>query len=217
MGQVLFDITTSLDGFVAGPNPSLENPLGEGGEQLHDWTTETAAWRARHGLEGGEDNANSELMAESLARQGALIMGRRMFSGGFGPGPWEDDPNPDGWWSDDPPFHHHVFVLTHHPREPVEKQGGTTYHFVTEGIEAALEQARAAAGDKDVVVVGGGEAIQQYLAAGLIDEFDLHIAPRLLGGGTSLFGDLGASAPQLELTRVIDSPGATHLRYRVIK
>jgi dihydrofolate reductase len=217
LAQVIFDITTSLDGFVAGPNPSPENPLGEGGEPLHDWATETAAWRARHGLEGGEDNANSELIAESLTRQGALIMGRRMFSGGFGPGPWEDDPNPDGWWGDDPPFHNPVFILTHHAREPVEKQGGTTFHFVTEGIEAALEQARATAGDKDVVVVGGAEAIRQYLAAGLIDEFDVHVAPLLLGGGTSLFGDLGANAPQVELTRVIDSPGAAHLRYRVVK
>ena len=217
MAQVIFDITTSLDGFVAGPNASPENPLGEGGEQLHDWTVETAAWRARHGLEGGEDNANSELVAESISRQGALIMGRRMFSGGFGPGPWEKDPNPDGWWGDDPPFHNAVFILTHHAREPVEKQGGTTFHFVTEGIEAALEQARAAAGDKDVVVVGGAEAIQHYLAAGLIDEFDVHVAPMLLGGGTSLFGDLGVHAPRVELTRLIDSPGATHLRYRVVK
>ena len=217
MGQLIFDITTSLDGFVAGPSPSPELPLGEGGEQLHDWATENRAWRERHGLEGGEDNANSELIAESLARQGALIMGRRMFSGGFGPGPWEQDPNPDGWWGDDPPFHNPVFILTHHAREPVEKQGGTTFTFVTEGIEAALEQARAAAGDKDVVVVGGADAIQQYLAAGLIDEFDVHVAPLLLGGGTSLFGDLGASSPQVELTRVIDSPGATHLRYRVVK
>jgi dihydrofolate reductase len=217
MGQVIFDITTSLDGFVAGPSPSPENPLGEGGEQLHDWSTENRAWRERHGLEGGEDNANSEVIAESIARQGALIMGRRMFSGGFGPGPWADDPNPDGWWGDDPPFHNPVFILTHHAREPVEKQGGTTYTFVTEGIEAALEQARAVAGDKDVVVVGGADAIQQCLAAGVIDEFEVHVAPMLLGGGTSLFGDLGANAPQVELTRVIDSPGATHLRYRVVK
>jgi dihydrofolate reductase len=217
MGQVIFDITTSLDGFVAGPNASPENPLGEGGEQLHEWNIETAAWRERHGREGGERNADSELMAESIERQGALIMGRRMFSGGFGPGPWEDDPNPDGWWGDDPPFHNPVFILTHHAREPVEKQGGTTYNFVTEGIEVALERARAAAGDKDVVVVGGAEAIQQYLAAGLIDEFDVHVAPMLLGGGASLFGDLGTKAPQVELTRVIDSPRATHLRYRVVK
>jgi dihydrofolate reductase len=215
LGLVIVDITMSVDGFVAGPNPSLENPLGEGGTELHDWAVATVAWRERHGLEGGEENADSKLIAESLARQGALIMGRRMFSGGSGP--WQDDPNREGWWGDDPPFHNPVFVLTHHERDPVVKGDGTTYTFVTEGIEAALEQARQAAGDKDVVVVGGAETVQQYLGAGLIDEFDVHVAPKLLGAGTQLFGGLSSSLPQVELVRAIDSPGAAHLRYRVVK
>jgi len=213
--MVIFDITTSVDGFVAGPNASLENPLGEGGMQLHDWATVTRAWRERHGMGGGESNADSDLIAESLTRQGALIMGRRMFSGGSGP--WEDDPNRDGWWGDDPPFHNPVFVLTNHSRETVTKDEGTTFTFVTDGIEAALEQARAAAADKDVFVVGGAETVQQYLAAGLIDEFEIHVAPMLLGAGTQLFGELGANLPQVELDTVVSSPAATHVRYRVVK
>ena len=213
--MLIFDITTSLDGFVAGPNPSLDDPLGRGGEPLHDWAISTRAWRERHGMEGGEDNPDSELVAEGIARQGALIMGRRMFSGGSGP--WEHDPNREGWWGDDPPFRNPVFVLTHHAREPVTKDNGTTYTFVTDGIEAALEQAREAAGDKDVLVAGGAEAIQQYLAAGLVDEFEVHVAPILLAGGTALFGDLGAKTPRVELTRAVSSPGAAHLRYRVLK
>jgi dihydrofolate reductase len=212
MARIYFDITVSLDGFVAGPNPGLEQPLGEGGEELHDWVVETASWRAAHGLEGGEENAASEVMAESLARQGAVVMGRRMFSSGSGP--WEDDPKRDGWWGDDPPFRKPVFVLTHHPREPVEKENGTTYTFVTDGIEAALDRAREAAGDKDVLVAGGAEAIQQALAAGAVDDFQLSVAPRLLGGGVRLFGD---TTPTVELTRVVDSPRATHLSYRVVK
>jgi len=213
--MLIFDITTSLDGFVAGPNPSLEDPLGQGGMQLHDWATSTRAWRERHGLEGGEDNADSELIAEGLARQGALIMGRRMFSGGSGP--WENDPNRDGWWGDDPPFRNPVFVLTHHARDRVEFENDTTFNFVTAGFEAALEQAQAAAGEKDVLIAGGAETIQQYLAAGLIDEFEIHVAPMLLGSGTPLFGGAGAERPHVELTRALSSPGAAHLRYRVIK
>jgi dihydrofolate reductase len=212
---VTFEITMSLDGFVAGPNQTLEEPLGRGGEQLHDWVVQTAAWRERHGQEGGEENADSEVMAESIARQGAVVMGRRMFSSGSGP--WEDDPKRDGWWGDDPPFQVPVFVLTHHAREPVAKENGTTYTFVTDGIEAALEQAREAAGDKDVVVVGGANVIQQFLAAGVIDDFLVHVAPRLLGGGVRLFDELGTDLPAVELTKVVDSPGATHLSYRVVK
>ncbi len=214
MPQVIFDITMSLDGFVAGPNQTLEDPLGAGGTQLHDWAVATAAWRERHGLEGGEVNADSEVITESLARQGALVMGRRMFSGGEGP--WEDDPNAGAWWGDDPPFHLPVFVLTHHQRETVEKEDGTTFTFVTDGIESALAQAREAAGDKDVVVVGGANVVQQYLAAGLIDEFQIHVAPVLLGDGVRLFDHLPGPG-ELELTRVIDSPRVTHLRYRVVK
>jgi dihydrofolate reductase len=213
MAKVHFDITTSLDGFVAGPNPSLEHPLGEGGEQLHDWATATEAWRERHGLEEGGTGPDSDVIAEGIARQGAIVMGRKMFSGGAGP--WEDDPNRDGWWGDDPPFRQPVFILTHHAREPVEFANGTTFTFVTEGIEAALEQARAAAGDKDVLVAGGADAIRQAVEAGAVEDFQLHVAPILLGGGVRLFDGI-ASPPRVELRRVIDSPGATHLSYRVV-
>jgi dihydrofolate reductase len=215
MTSVHFDITMSLDGFVAGPNQSLENPLGEGGEQLHDWAVSTAAWRESHDLEGGETNSDSEVMAESLARQGAVVMGRRMFSSGSGP--WDGDPKRDGWWGEDPPFRKPVFVLTHHPREPVEKANGTTYTFVTDGIEAALDQAREAAGDKDVLIAGGGSAIQQALAAGAVDDFQLHIAPMFLGGGVRLFDSQAGALPKVELTRAIESPRATHLSYRVVE
>jgi dihydrofolate reductase len=142
-------------------------------------------------------------------------MGRKMFNGGAGP--WEDDPNADGWWGDDPPFRVPVFVLTHHPREPVTKAGGTSFTFVTDGVESALEQARAAAGEKDVYLAGGASIVQQYLRAGLLDELQIHVAPVLLGGGTRLLDDLGADPPKLETTRVIESPNVTHLRYRVVK
>jgi dihydrofolate reductase len=212
MSKLRLDISVSLDGFIAGPRPTLELPLGEGGLQLHEWVFALAAFREIHGMEGGETNADTPLVEASLANLGATVMGRRMFSGGAGP--WEDDPNPDAWWGDNPPFHHPVFVLTHHPREPLVKQGGTTFTFVTDGPEAALEQARAAAGDADVTIGGGADVVQQYLAAGLLDEFTLHVAPLLLGEGTRLFG--GAARPALERTRVIESPtGVTHLSYHV--
>jgi dihydrofolate reductase len=213
--MVTFDISVSLDGFVAGPNQTLEEPLGRGGEQLHDWIIATASWREQHGLEGGEPGQDSDIAAESLDAQGAIVMGRRMFSSGTGP--WEDDPKRDGWWGDDPPFHLPVFVVTHHSREQVEKEGGTTYAFVTDGVEAAVERARAVAGDKDVVLAGGASVIQQALAAGLVDEFQLHVAPILLGGGVRLFGGLGDSPPKVATTRVIESPSVAHLRYRVAK
>jgi len=214
MGNVTFEITMSLDGFVAGPNQTLEEPLGEGGEQIHEWMVGLASFRERHGMDGGENNPDSEILEESVARTGAVLMGRRMFSGGEGP--WEADPNADGWWGDDPPFHVPVFVLTHHARETVTKEGGTSFSFVTDGIEAALEQARAAAGDKDVAIAGGANVIQQCLAAGLVDEFQVHIAPLFLGDGVRLFEELGAK-PSVEVTRVIASPVVTHLAYRVVK
>jgi dihydrofolate reductase len=213
MGMLTLDISMSLDGFVAGPNPSLEHPLGEGGEGLHEWVVAVASWRERHGLSGGETNVDNEVTEETLRSTGATVMGRRMFSGGEGP--WEDDPNADGWWGDEPPFHHPVFILTHHAREPVQKEGGTTFTFVADGIEAALEQAHAAAGDKNVAVGGGADVAQQYLRAGLLDELQIHVAPVLLGGGVRLFDEL-ADAPELESTRVVESPtGVAHLRYRV--
>ena len=216
MSKVVLDISTSLDGFVAGPNPSLEQPLGEGGEQLHEWVFGLAAWRQPHGLSGGTTNASSEVLEEGLSRTGAIVMGRHMFSGGEGP--WEDDPKADGWWGDDPPFHVPVFVLTHHAREPVSKQRGTTYNFVTDGVESAIEQARAAAGDLDVAIGGGADVAQQALKAGLVDEIQIHLTPVLLGSGTRLFEDsAGADTARLELDRVVDAPGVTHVRYRVAR
>jgi dihydrofolate reductase len=214
MGKVYVDISMSLDGFVAGPNQTLKEPLGKGGEQLHEWVVSLKSWRERHGLSGGETGPDSEVVEESLRNTGATVMGRRMFSGGTGA--WEDDPKADGWWGDDPPFRHPVFILTHHAREPVTKQGGTTFTFVTDGIESALDQARAAAGDKDVAIAGGADAIQQFLSAGLVDELQLHITPLLLGDGVRLFDQAPANL-ELETTRVIDSPRVTHLKYRVVK
>jgi len=215
MGKVFFEISMSLDGFVAGPNPSLEHPLGEGGEALHEWVVGLAAWRERHGLSGGEANPESEMLADSVASTGAVVMGRRMFSGGDGP--WEADPKADGWWSDDPPFRAPVFVLTHHARESVPKQGGTTFHFVTEGVEAAIDQARAAAGEKDVAIAGGASAGQQALSAGLLDEVLIHLAPVLLGEGTRLFEGPRNADVRLECTQVLEGPMATHLRYRIAR
>ena len=209
---VFIDISMSLDGYVAGPNQTLEEPLGRGGEQLHDWVVRLEAWRKPHGQEGGETGPDGELFSAQVDRIGAVIMGRRMFSGGSGP--WESDPNADAWWGDNPPFHVPVFVLTHHEREPVEKEGGTTFTFVTDGFESALEQARAAAGDKDVSIAGGAEAAQQALRAGVVDDLTLHIAPILLGGGASLFGGVGSDL-KLRLTNVLEAPHATHLLYAV--
>ena len=214
MGKLTANITMSLDGFVAGPNPSLDEPLGEGGEELHEWAFAVRTFQEMHGREGGETNPDDEVLREWVDATGATVMGRRMFSGGAGP--WEDDPKAHGWWGDEPPFHHPVFVLTHHAREPLEMKG-TTFTFVTEGIESALEQARAAAGERDVTVGGGASAIQQYLRARLLDELLLHVVPLLLGGGVRLLENLGDEPPALELTRVIESPVVTHLRYRVVK
>jgi dihydrofolate reductase len=214
MTKLTVDISVSLDGFVAGPNPTLDDPLGEGGEKLHEWVIATAGWRETHGKGGGEANRDSEIVEEATSAVGATVMGRRMFSGGEGP--WEDDPKADGWWGDEPPFHHPVFVLTHHRREPLELRG-TTFTFVTDGIESALEQARAAAGEQNVAVAGGGQAVQQCLRAGLVDELQLHVAPLLLGDGVRLFSDDLGSNVELECTRVIESPAVTHLRYRVMK
>jgi dihydrofolate reductase len=215
MTKVISDITMSVDGYVAGPNQTLEEPLGRGGEELHTWMVATKAFRERHGMEGGEENADSKRLEEHVRSIGATIMGRRMFSGGSGP--WEEDPNAGSWFGDEPPFHHAVFVLTHHARDSEAREGGTTYTFVTDGIESALEQARAAADGKDIQVAGGANVVQQYLAAGLLDEIEVHVAPLLLGGGVRLFDQLGSDPPTLEPVTVVESPAATHLRYRVVK
>lgn len=211
MPMLRFEISMSLDGYVAGPNQSEENPLGEGGEELHEWVLKLAAWRESHGYEGGEVNASTPLVEESQQGVGAVIMGRGMFGGG--PGPWGDDPW-QGWWGEEPPFKMPVFVLTHHEREPLTL-GKTTFTFVTDGIEPALAQAREAAGEQDVAIGGGGEAARQYLAAGLIDQMQLNVVPILLGAGTRLFEDGAGAGRDLEPILVLDTPEVTHLRYRV--
>jgi dihydrofolate reductase len=203
MGKVFADITTSLDGFVAGPNDGPEVPLGEGGERLHEWVFDLASWREPHGLAGGKTNTDSEVLDEALGAAGAVVVGRRMFDNARG-------------WGDNPPFHMPVFVLTHEKREKEAKEGGTTFTFV-DGVDSALEQAKAAAGEKDVSVGGGANVIQQYLRAGLLDEIQIHIAPLLLGGGVRLFEHLDGASVELERNRVVDSPSVTHLRYRVVK
>jgi dihydrofolate reductase len=212
MGRVVLDISMSLDGFIAGPNPTLEEPLGAGGERLHEWTVGLASWRERHGESGGARTADDEVVAESLAAMGAVVMGRRMFSGGEGA--WEDDPNANGWWGDTPPFRAPVFVVTHHAREPLEMKELTTFTFVTEGIESAVERARAAAGDKNVLVAGGASLAQQVLNAGLLDELQIHLTPVLLGEGTRLLEHVDPDV-RLEATRVIESPAVTHLRFEI--
>jgi dihydrofolate reductase len=210
MSAVTSQIAISLDGFVAGPNQSLENPIGEGGMRLHEWMFVTAAWHKSQGEEGGEQTVDSDIVGAFGRNVGAFIMGRNMFSPGRGA--W--DPSWTGWWGDDPPYHTPVFVLTHHSREPVVMRGGTTFHFVTDGIESALKQARAAAGNKDVSISGGASAIRQYLRAGSLDELYLHMVPVILGRGERLLEDVGD--PKLEPVTVIASPAVTHIKYRVV-
>jgi dihydrofolate reductase len=213
MRKVRFQLAVSLDGYVAGPDQSVANPLGVGGMELHQWVFKLEAWRRQQGLEGGEVNASTPVVEEAQAGVGATVMGRNMFGGG--PGPWPEDPPWNGWWGDNPPFHMPVFVLTHHPRQPLEMAGGTTFTFVTEGIEAALTQAREAAGGRDVLLGGGASVVQQYLAAGLVDEFELHIVPVLLGAGARLLENVGDL--HVQQVRAIEAPGVTHIRYRVRK
>jgi dihydrofolate reductase len=214
MSNVRFDVSISLDGYLAGPNPRPDEPLGDGGEQLHEWAFKLAAWREPHGLEGGETTASSELVTESVAATGAYVMGRNMFGGGEGP--WDEAW--EGWWGEDPPFHVPVFVVTHHPRAPLVKEGGTTFTFVTEGVAAAVEQAREAAGDRDVLIAGGASVIQQALAGGLVDEFQVSVVPVLLGGGVRLLDGLApAQVGALEDMRVVAAPGVAHLAYRVAR
>jgi dihydrofolate reductase len=214
MAKLRLEMAMSLDGFTAGPQQSEEHPLGVGGMQLHEWAFKLAAWRAPHGMEGGEVNASSEVVEESLANIGAVVMGRNMFGGG--PGPWSEEPSWDGWWGENPPYHTPVFVLTRHAREPLPMLGGTTFHFVTDGIESALRQAKEAAGGKDVSLAGGASVAQQYLATGLLDELRLSVVPMLLGDGTRLLDNLAGADVQLEQLRAVEAPGVTHLRYRVV-
>jgi dihydrofolate reductase len=211
MSSVTCQISISLDGFVAGPNQSLENPIGEGGMRLHQWVFETAGWREQHGQEGGGQSADSEVAEEVFRNVGAYVMGRKMFGGGAGPWnrAWA------GWWGDVPPYHAPVFVLTHHPRDPLLMQGGTTFTFVTDGIVSALAQARSAAGDKDVTIAGGAQTVQQFLKAGMLDELYLHIVPVILGTGERLLENVGD--PTLEPVKVIASPTVTHVKYRIVR
>ena len=213
MSKVRCGISVSLDGYAAGPNQTLENPLGEGGERLHEWFVELEIFNRTHGTDyGGEVNASTAVVEESLTNVGAKIMGRNMFGGG--PGPWSAEPWL-GWWGEDPPFHVPVFVLTHHAREPLTLSD-TTFTFVTEGFAAALDQARTAAGGQNILISGGATVIQQGLAAGLVDELLLHVSPIVLGGGARLFDNVGPDL-KLEQIRVVEAPGVTHLGYRVVK
>jgi dihydrofolate reductase len=211
MSSVRFRISMSLDGFVAGPDQSVDHPLGVGGMRLHEWVFPIAAWRSRLGLDGGEVNDSTPVVEESFANLGATVMGRNMFGGQ--PGPW-DGRNPwGGWWGSNPPFHHPVFVVTHHPRAPLGLEGGTTFTFVTAGIETALDLARRAAGDKDVAVAGGANVARQFLTAGLVDEMEINLAPILLGSGERLFDGVGGDLHGLELARTVATPRVTHLKF----
>ena len=205
MAKVTFDISMSLDGFITGPNDSVEQGLGEGGEQLHRWLYDLDSWRERHGLDGGESTRDAEILDEAFRNVGAVVIGRRMFDIA------EEE------WGDNPPFHVPVFIVTYRPRQTIVKEGGTSYIFVTEGVEAASEQARAAAGDKDISIGGGADIIQQFLKAGMVDELQIHIVPLLLGSGTRLFEQPGLEQVKLERARVVDSPTVTHVKYRVVR
>jgi dihydrofolate reductase len=211
MPKLRLRISMSLDGFVAGPRQSVDHPLGIGGMRLHQWVFPLTVWRAMHGLEGGEVNESTRVVEESLANIGASVMGRNMFGGH--PGPWDAEKPWNGWWGANPPFHHPVFVLTHHARERLELEGGTTFTFVTQGIEAALEQARRAAGGQDVSLAGGANVAQQYLAAGLVDEMEIHLVPTLLGSGERLLDGVGDELHGLELVRTVATPNVTHLKF----
>jgi dihydrofolate reductase len=211
VSQLKANMMISLDGYTAGPEQSAENPFGIGGMQLNEWLFPLRAFHEMQGMEGGEVNASNPIVEGWFENIGATVMGRNMFGGG--PGPWSEDPW-KGFWGDNPPYHHPVFVLTHHAREPLEMEGGTTFYFVTGGIESALEQARDAAGGRDVSLGGGASAIQQSLAAGHLDELLLSLIPVFLGSGTRLFDNLGADVRRPEQVEVVEAPSVTHLRYR---
>ena len=211
MSRVACHLSISLDGLVAGPNQSLENPLGEGGLRLHEWIFATAAWHRAQGLAPVAENEDDPIVSGLMAPEnvGAYVMGRNM----FGPIRGEWDLSWKGWWGDDPPYHVPVFVLTHHARDPVTMQGGTTFNFVTDGIESALRQSLKAAHGKDVQVGGGASTVRQFLRAGYLDELYLDIVPIVLGRGERLFEDVGD--PTMTPVSVTASPAVTHVRYRI--
>jgi dihydrofolate reductase len=210
MPKLRFRISVSLDGFVAGPNQSLKEPLGVGGESLHEWIFPTKFWFEMGGKQGGEANASDRVVREEFANLGATIMGRNMFGGH--PGGWDASKPWTGWWGKNPPYHHPVFVLTHHAREPLVMEGGTTFYFVTDGIASALDQARRAAGDKDINLAGGASVANQYLSEGLVDEMNLALVPILLGTGERLFDGV-PDLRGLELTRTVGTPAVVHLKF----
>jgi len=198
----------SIDGYGAGPDQDLQHPLGVGGPELMEWFFHTRLWRRMHGQEDGETGVDNGIAEQAFAGIGAWILGRNM----FGPvrGPWPDE-SWRGWWGEEPPYHTPVFVLTHHARAPLQMAGGTEFHFVTGGIEAALEQAQAAAGAKDVRLGGGVATLRQYLRAGLVDELHLALRPVLLGRGEHLWHDIDLRALGYECTKVLVGERATHL------
>ena len=197
---------------MAGPNQGPDHPLGEGGEHLHEWVYGLKTFRETHGESGGETGVNDDVLRESFENIGATVMGRGMFGGG--PGAWPQDPPWNGWWGDTPPFRTPVYVLTHHAREPLSLEGGTTFYFVTDGVESAIAQAKEAAGGKDVAIGGGASTANQALLAGLVEEMELHVVPLLLGSGSRLFEGVGP-AVKFELVRTVEGPGVTHVKYRV--
>jgi dihydrofolate reductase len=213
MGTFRFQLAVSLDGFVAGPGQSEEHPLGVGGLQLHQWIFPLEAWRKQQGQEGGEVNASTPVIEEAQSNVGAVVMGSQHVRGRARP--VAPGCPVEGLVGRQPPYHTPVFVLTHHPREPLEMEGGTTFFFVTDGIESALEQAKPAADGRDVLFGGGASVVQQYLAAGLVDEFELHLVPVLLGDGERLLENVGDL--KVQQVRAIEAPGVTHVKYRVVK
>jgi dihydrofolate reductase len=204
------NIAMSIDGFMAGPHQTLEDPMGIGGQGLHQWSFATRSFRRMHGMEGGAAGVDDDFIAAGDEGIGATVMGRNM----FGPvrGPWAPDEEWRGWWGDDPPYHHPVFVLTNHARDPIEMDGGTTFHFVTDGIESALAQAVAAADGADVRLGGGASTIRQYLRAGLLDELHVAVVPILLGGGERVFDNL-EGGPRYECVEWVPSGAVAHARF----
>lgn len=213
MGRLRFQISVSLDGYMAGPAQSVEDPLGTGGEALHEWLFELEAFNDAHGREGGLANPSTKVMEAMFDGVGATVMGRNMFGGG--PGPWPEE-EWNGWWGQDPPFHMPVIVLTHYSREVLELEGGNAFHFVTGGIDEALERAREAAGSKDVLIGGGAETIDQCLAAGEVDDFTLSVVPVLLGDGARLFAGVEPDRLKLRQTSIVEAPSVTHISYEVL-
>jgi dihydrofolate reductase len=211
MSRLRFGISMSLDGFVAGPGQSVDDPLGIGGMRLHEWVFPLKVWRETHSIDGGEVNESSRVLEEATANIGATIMGRNMFGGQ--PGPWDEENPWPGWWGDAPPFRHAVFVVTHHARAPIELSNGTTFTFVTGGIEEAFEKASRAAAGRDVSLAGGANLARQYFQAGRIDEMEIHLVPVLIGSGERLFDGFGDDLKGLELVRALPAPGVTHLKF----